>query len=232
MTNLIQHIVVAKAFPAPIPFLPRNTIAVVLTAAGYNSQPGWGNFDLRINATPNSGDTTCKIDFVGDQLQFRSDAIILDGYTPTLYAAAATQLIYAPDSIGTLKVTTQENSIDVPIHFQHRIRDRLLYSQTLGGYDDSQQIDHIDWSGVYMKALRHSYVLEIFGPDNTEQAVNHCLQQAVAAGLIAGVLAAFVTLGAGLPAAETALTSSLLKCLGQAYTVKLEDQSKWVYWKV
>lgn len=71
-------------------------------------------------------------------------------------------------------------------------------------------------------------VLIVEGPD--EAHIRDCINKAIAAGLIAAIIAACATLGAALPAAIAAFVKALGLCLGAGFTVKVEDQSHWVYW--
>jgi hypothetical protein len=74
-----------------------------------------------------------------------------------------------------------------------------------------------------VKKLHHDQHLVIDGPDGA--AVGHCLQDATVAAGLAAVVAAFVTAGAALPAAEQAFQNVLLACLGGGFSMHFDDHS-------
>ena len=108
----------------------------------------------------------------------------------------------------------------------------VIVRRDLASYDDSIQptgaTKFDPWPHLEMKKLHHNLVLIVEGPD--EAHIRDCINKAIAAGLIAAIIAACATLGAALPAAIAAFMKALGLCLGAGFTVKVEDQSHWVYW--
>ncbi|MDP2372451.1 hypothetical protein [Reyranella sp.] len=108
----------------------------------------------------------------------------------------------------------------------------VIVRRNLASYDDSIQptgATRFDpWPHFEMKKLHHNLVLIVEGPD--EAHILDCINKAIAAGLLAAIVAACATLGAALPAAISAFMKALGLCLGAGFTVKVEDQSHWVYW--
>lgn len=108
----------------------------------------------------------------------------------------------------------------------------VIVRRDLASYDDSIQptgaTKFDPWPHLEMKKLHHNLVLIVEGPD--EAHIRDCINKAIAAGLIAAIIAACATLGAALPAAISAFMKALGLCLGAGFTVKVEDQSHWVYW--
>ena len=115
-----------------------------------------------------------------------------------------------------------------------------LYDHVIATYDDSiQPTGTIHWgkSGglipvpiphVEMKKLHHELHLVIDGPDGAD--VSGCVQTAAFVGLLAGLLAAYATGGAGLAAAESAATEVLVGCLGSKFQARFDNQSHWITW--
>ena len=116
----------------------------------------------------------------------------------------------------------------------------VLYDHVIASYDDSQQpTGTIHWiqSGgfisvpvphVEMKKLAHELRLVIEGPDGTD--VIGCVQQAAFVGLLAGVVAGYLTGGAGIAAGEEAAVEMLTACLGSKCTARFDNDSHWVTW--
>ena len=111
----------------------------------------------------------------------------------------------------------------------------VIVSRELGAFEDSFQptgrTKFGNWKhpvSAEMKKLHHDLVLVVEGPD--EGKIHSCVNEAVAAGLIAAIAAAFATGGAALPAAIAAFLASLEECLGAAYTARVDNSSHWEYW--
>jgi len=109
----------------------------------------------------------------------------------------------------------------------------VILDEKVARYEDSHQVHSVnivDWKPkTTMKKLEHNLYVVIEGPD--EAKAKDCFDQALKAGLIAGVAAAFI--GAGLGAAQIAFgaaKASMLACLGDGFDVLLRDESHWVYW--
>jgi hypothetical protein len=108
----------------------------------------------------------------------------------------------------------------------------VIVQQHLASYDDSIQptgrTKFDPWPHFEMKKLHHDLVLIVSGPD--EAKIRTCINQAIAAGLLAAIIAAISTFGAALPAAISAFIASLEGCLGNSFSVRIENQSHWEYW--
>lgn len=108
-------------------------------------------------------------------------------------------------------------------------RGHVIVSETIAVYDDSFQ--PIGFCGPFrlkMKKLRHELTLTVEGPD--EAKIRDCMRKAVAAGLIAAIVSAFVTGGAALPAAISACTATLKACLGDSFSIRFDNRSHWIEW--
>lgn len=108
---------------------------------------------------------------------------------------------------------------------------RAIISKEIAVYDDSFQ--PIGFCGgfppkVKMKKLRHRCVLTIEGPD--EGKIRRCINEAIAAGLVAAIIAVWLTGGAALSAAIAALKSYLISCLGSSFSVRVDRKSHWITW--
>ena len=79
-----------------------------------------------------------------------------------------------------------------------------------------------------MKKLHHELHLVIDGPVGAD--VNACVQNAAFVGMLAGLVAAYITGGAALPAAEEAAIAVLIGCLGDKFSARFNDHSDWVTW--
>ena len=108
----------------------------------------------------------------------------------------------------------------------------VIVQQHLASYDDSFQptgnTKFDPWPHAEMKKLHHDLVLIVSGPD--EARIRSCINKAVAAGLLAAIVAAISTLGAALPTAISAFLAELESCLGNSFSVRIENQSHWEYW--
>lgn len=119
-----------------------------------------------------------------------------------------------------------------------------LYNQTLFVYDDSWQ-SKAEWDDcrfciprvtVRWRALRHEMTLVVKGPNDqyVRNAVWGCMQEAVGAGVVAG-LAAVYTGGAAMPVAWPAFKGYFFGCLSYRAVnapiyVGIEDKSHWTSW--
>ncbi len=116
----------------------------------------------------------------------------------------------------------------------------VLYDQVVASFDDSiQPTGTIHWgtSGglvpvpvphVEMKKLHHELHLVINGPSGAD--VTNCIRSAAFVGLLAGVVAAYATAGAGIAAAEAVAITSLTACLGGQFNVGFQDNTQWITW--
>lgn len=108
-----------------------------------------------------------------------------------------------------------------------------VLQDVIARYEDSHQptgeTKFDPWPHMKMKKLVHELRLTIDGPDAAK--ARSCVDQAAAAGLIAGVGAAF--LGAGLGAtsiAWQAALAALTTCLGDGFSARIDDNSHWEEW--
>ena len=111
----------------------------------------------------------------------------------------------------------------------------VLYQNNITTFDDSFQptggSKFDPWPHFEMKKLRHELTLTVEGPDDLRQAVEGCLQQATAAGLLAAVVASFTGVGiGGTAAAFTVFQAEFTRCAGEQVTAKLDDKSHWITW--
>ncbi|MDM2844202.1 hypothetical protein NMD21_19415 [Citrobacter portucalensis] len=111
----------------------------------------------------------------------------------------------------------------------------VILDEKIARYEDSHQIHSVSIIDFYlkttMKKLEHNLYITINGPD--EDKAKSCFYQALQAGLITGVAAAFI--GAGVGAAELGFTvakKTMLDCMGNEFEIRLRDESHWVYWEV
>lgn len=105
-----------------------------------------------------------------------------------------------------------------------------IFRQSIASYDDSfNPIGFCSGFGsIKMKKLRHELTLIVEGPDDSK--IRKCIEQAAGAGLIAAIIAVYATGGGGLAAAVTTFLSQVEACLGNEFTVKLDDSSHWIEW--
>ena len=108
-----------------------------------------------------------------------------------------------------------------------------ILDEKISRYEDSHQVHSVSLDGftlrTKMKKLEHNLYVTIEGPD--EGKARACFNQAVGAGLIAAAAAAFI--GAGIGAAQIgfgAAQAAFVACLGDGFSVRLRDESHWVYW--
>lgn len=108
----------------------------------------------------------------------------------------------------------------------------VIVRQIIASFDDSIQptgrTRFDPWPHIEMKKLHHELELIVEGPD--EAKIRDCIQKAIAAGLIAAILAAFITGGAALPAAISTFLAELHRCLGNGFSARVENHSHWIYW--
>jgi hypothetical protein len=124
--------------------------------------------------------------------------------------------------------------------------DGILLDESLGTYDDSWQtagdtctcdvgFGEFDCPCLVCRSLRHEMHLVATGPneDSTRSAVNQCYNEAIQAGAIAGVIAAWSG-GGALGAAVDAATKYMVACLANkgrdSVAVRFDDKSHWTDW--
>ncbi|MBC8164651.1 MAG: hypothetical protein H7Y20_02130 [Bryobacteraceae bacterium] len=118
-----------------------------------------------------------------------------------------------------------------------------LHKTVLFVYDDSWQ-SKAEWDDcifciprttIRWRALRHEMTLVVKGPNSqyVSNAVNACMQEAVGAGVVAG-LAAVYTGGIAMPVAWGAFKTYFFGCLSYkgagAVSIQIEDRSHWTDW--
>ena len=111
----------------------------------------------------------------------------------------------------------------------------VLIDDVIASYDDSFQptggTRFDPWPHMEMKKLHHELHLVVEGPENTTDAARGCVNRAMSAGLIAAVGTAFLGVGLGATqAAWEAASAALIDCLGDAYSIRLDDHSDFVTW--
>ena len=106
----------------------------------------------------------------------------------------------------------------------------VIYKRDLAVYDDSfQPIGFCSGFGsIKMKKLRHELTLTVEGPD--EAKIRSCVERSIGAGLVAAIIAVYLTGGAALSAAISAFIASLESCLGEGFSVRIDDDSHWIKW--
>jgi hypothetical protein len=221
---------------------------LLVGAAGVVNSSGWSNIRLapRYYIVP-PGDGVWDFDFIGDP----PSGIVL----PVELPVSAWCTYTAPPWLKGVKVHAERNSILVqnlktvaPMQAPNRpltwggpdktwggpdktkaAKAHVIVRQQIASYDDSwQPIGMCSLISVKMKKLHHSLVLVVEGPD--EAKIRECINSAAAAGLIAAIIAVYVTGGAGLQAAVSAFLSTLTGCLGGSYSARIDDESHWVEW--
>ncbi|MDB5469780.1 MAG: hypothetical protein JWR84_1340 [Caulobacter sp.] len=172
---------------------------------------------------------------------------------PLIRPVGALYLGSAPDWCKGVRVHAATNAIEDAARLVERLETasqpgpvaasaaRVIVRQTLATYEDSiQPTGTIHWKNdgpfgtpmphVEMKKLHHGLVLTIEGPD--EDKIRDCISKAVAAGLIAAIVAAAAGGGGALGAAISAALAALEQCLGDGFSVRVNDLSHWIYWDV
>lgn len=222
--------VIASDF-APFPGVDQLHVA----ATGHTRTSGWSNVALapRFYVTP-PADGMWDFDLVGDP----PTGIVLQVITPV----AAVGKFGRPSWVKGVRVHAESGSVEAKLSHaetasaeemprikQTEQRANVIVRQTLAEFDDSfQPIGMCSPWSVRMKKLHHTLVLVVEGPDAAQ--IHQCLQNSAVAGLIAAIVAAYVTGGAALQAAVSAFLASLQSCLGNAYSARIDDQSHWIEW--
>lgn len=172
---------------------------------------------------------------------------------PVIRPIGALYLGRAPDWCKGVRVHAATNAIEDAARAAERLEaapqpsplaaagGRVIVRQTLATYEDSiQPTGTIHWKNdgpfgtpmphIEMKKLRHQLVLTVEGPD--EDKIRDCIRKAAAAGLIAAIVAAAAGGGGALQAAVSAALAALERCLGDGFSVRVNDLSHWIYWDV
>jgi len=214
-----------------------------MSALGTVPTSGWSGVVLSpvYYATP-PADGIWDVDFVADP---PSGQVL-----PIELPVAATLLEPSPDWLKGIRIRASENEIvetglfvstmaENESDYAKTVHNKQLeeyssnaiVSKEIAVYDDSHQ--PIGFCGgfppsIKMKKLRHRLVLTIVGPD--EAKIRRCINEAIAAGLLAAIVAVFITGGAALSAAIAALKSYLISCLGASFDMRVDRKSHWIEW--
>jgi hypothetical protein len=221
----------AHILKLPAPFKPLISIA----ATGRVPTTGWTNIRLmqRYYIVPPK-DGIWDFDMIGDEPSGIVGEVVLP--------VSAHAVEHAPNWCVGIRVHARNN------HIEAKLTDKAvalaetasktlapssaIVQRHLGSYDDSFQptgrVKFDPFPHVEMKKLHHDLTLIVTGPD--EARIRSCINEAIAAGLLAAIVAALATLGAALPAAISAFLARLEGCLGQSFSARIENQSHWEYW--
>lgn len=209
---------------------------VLLAGIGKVRTSGWSGIRLspRFYINPPS-DGLWDIDFYG----VGPTGTVLTVFVPV----AATIELGVPDwlkgfrlhaesgflEVMTLSKATRESVVPDTQSLSFHTRRNAIVNHRLATYEDSWQvIGHCSWFSVKMKKLVHELVLVVEGPD--EGKIRACISEATGAGLVAAILAVYATGGGALSAAVSAFIGQLTACLGDGFTIKVDDKSEWVEW--
>lgn len=208
---------------------------ISINAVGEVPTTGWTALRLsqRFYVVP-PADGIWDFDFIGDEPTGIVGQVVLP--------VAAQLVLPAPAWCKGVRVHAKSNDIVASLSGKPHIKatvsqtrlakGHVIVKESLGSYDDSFQptgnTKFDPWPHIEMKKLHHDLVLIVEGPD--DQKIRDCIAKAAAAGLVAAIVAALITGGAALAAAISAFIAALEQCLGSAFTVRVEDQSHWIYW--
>jgi len=240
LVSKIDHL---KAHVVDFP-LGHSTIAIA--AVGEVPTTGWTHPRLspRFYIAP-PADGVWDFDFVADA----PTGIVAEVFTPLAGAFVSA----APDWCRGVRVHAATNKLEQELQMGATAArapgptlealmqpaGRATTTQRIASYDDSiQPTGTIHWHNdgpfglptphVEMKKLHHDLVLSIDGPDADK--IRDCLNRAIAAGVVAAIAAAIATGGLALQAAISAALAELQGCLGDGFSVRIDDQSHWEYW--
>lgn len=226
---------------------PGDTPKLEISALGEVTSTGWTRPRLNpvFYVTP-PADGVWDFEFQADPPHGMAAQVILP--------VGALYLGVAPEWCKGVRVHAASNAIEAeakPLHPLAKAappptraaaaaaRGLVSVQQSLATYDDSfQPTGTIHWKNdgpfgtpmphLEMKKLRHDLTLTIEGPD--EDRIRGCIRQAAAVGLIAAIVAAIATGGGALHAAISAALAALEQCLGDGFSVRIDDQSHWIFW--
>jgi hypothetical protein len=208
---------------------------LLVLASGEVRTSGWSRIRLspRYSAVP-PADGLLELDFEGDP----PGGPVLEVMLPV----TAQRVIAAPDWFKGVKAYAAGGSITVTdvrtaalargpgAEAAATLKPRtVLFRQDLVSYDDSfNPIGLCGGFSVHMKKLHHTLTLVIEGPD--EAKIRRCVAEATGVGLVAAIVAVYITGGGALSAAVSAFIGHLEGCLGDAFSVRIDDHSDWVEW--
>lgn len=239
----MSHIMQVDAVNCFKTFTEFNPSVLFITADGRVSSSGWTapRLSPRFYIAP-PADGIWDFDFYADA----PTGIVL----PVLLPVSASTFTEAPSWLKGVRVHAQNNAIEQtsfdaakatpaqPLQAAGQMKAAAgamaaaIVTMDLAVYDDSFQptgASKFDpWPHFEMKKLRHHLTLTVTGPD--EAKIRSCINQAIGAGLIAAIAAAYATGGLGLSAATSAFLASLTSCLGNGFDARIDDRSHWIYW--
>lgn len=113
-----------------------------------------------------------------------------------------------------------------------------VYKDVIAVFDDSfQPTGNTKGSlwppslSIEMKKLRHELTLTVEGPESGAAAARECVQRAAQAGLLGAVAGAFVGVGLGATTgAWAAAQAELVRCMGEQFSARIDDNSHWITW--
>lgn len=223
--NLIQ-------LPAPL------KEQLVVVALGDVPTTGWSHIRLspRYYVAP-PADGIWDFDFIGDEPTGVVGQVILPVAAEIVvpYPAWCTGArVYSATNnitakVGPITATVLASAVNAQAALA---AGHVIHRQIIASFDDSFQptgrTKFDPWPHLEMKKLHHELELVVEGPD--ESKIKDCIARAAAAGLIAAIIAALATGGAALPAAISAFLAALQNCLGNHFTVRIDNHSHWEYW--
>lgn len=230
MTTRISRVTQAMAAAVSFPGAHR----IFVAAHGVVPTSGWsdGRLSPYFYITP-PADGIWDFNFIADG----PSGIVLQMECPI----SATASMAMPNWVQGVRIHAATNKLEaklatsmttdrvIPQVVASFMAGRAHVEHQIAVYDDSfQPIGLCGGFHVRMKKLRHELTLVIEGPD--EQTIRSCIEQAIGLGLAAAIVAVFITGGAALQAAITALLTHLKNCLGDAFSARLENKSHWIEW--
>lgn len=207
---------------------------VLVIAQGMAPTSGWSNPRLSpyFYIVP-PADGYWEFDFAADE----PSGIVLQVQLPLITSG----VFSPPNWMKGIRIHGEGNSIDVAINTSATTvpatpkslaalrRAHVIVRQEIASYDDSHQpIGHCGGFSIKMKKLHHTLTLVVEGPD--ESQIRQCIAESAGIGLIAAIIAAYLTGGAALQTAVSAFLSNLKGCLGDSFLVRIDDESHWIEW--
>ena len=232
--SILPSVSSGRAFSVTVPTIGHR---IFIAVQGATPTSGWSGINLSphyYTAPPQNG--VWDFDLIGHE----PAGVVLEVETPFV----ASGLFSPPGKIKTVRVHAASNSVDIDVAEGAKTKvamgfasrpgksGNVIYHQDIASYDDSW--GQIGWCSFplhpKMHKLHHTLTLIIEGPDSA--AIQNCVQQAAVAGLIAAIVAAYATGGLALSAAISAFVAQLQSCLGNSFSVRVDDHSEWEEWCV
>jgi hypothetical protein len=216
-------------------FLQNGLAKIHVVATGKAPTSGWSS--IRLAPTYYSvppADGIWEFSLIGDP----PSGMVLQVLTPVcaqgMYAApdwmkgVSVNGVVAPMSESELTTARGNNFLSM---YKARLEQNshVIVREPLAHYDDSfNAIGLCGGFSIKMKKLSHDLTLIVEGPD--EGKIRECIAQATGIGLIAAIIAVYATGGGALSAATAAFLSSIEGCLGNSFSVRIDDEQHWVEW--